>query len=128
MNTGDIVSGKVTHVTSFGAFIILDNGKTGLVHISEIVDEYIKDINDFISIGDEVKAKGVGINKQGKYELSVKQASGAKKETYVEPDQKKTSKDKFESIISDFLKKSEDRQIDIRRNLKKKQGVSKKKK
>ncbi|MCG8400769.1 MAG: S1 RNA-binding domain-containing protein, partial [Firmicutes bacterium] len=48
VQAGEIVQGKVTGITNFGAFIELPGGVTGLVHISEIAEEYVKDINDFL--------------------------------------------------------------------------------
>jgi S1 RNA binding domain protein len=49
IDVGSIVEGKVTGITNFGAFVELSNGKTGLVHISEVADAYVKDIKDFLT-------------------------------------------------------------------------------
>ena len=69
-----IVSGKVTGITNFGAFIDLGDRKTGLVHISEISDSYIKDIHDVLSVGDEVTVKVLTIASDGKIGLSIRKA------------------------------------------------------
>lgn len=69
---GSIVSGTVTGVTKFGAFVDLESGESGLVHISELSHEYVSDINEYIKKGDKVKVKV--INTEGKISLSVKQA------------------------------------------------------
>ncbi|RAP32947.1 RNA-binding protein S1 [Candidatus Marinamargulisbacteria bacterium SCGC AG-439-L15] len=128
---GDILSGSVSNVTAFGAFVVLDGGKDGLVHISEIANEFVKSISDFVQVGDKVRVKVLGINKQGKYELSMKQAEAQGEAPKKEPSlfiHKKTKDEEFEDKLNAYLKKSEEKQIDIRRNLKKKQGVTKKKK
>jgi len=124
---GKVVDGDVTNVTNFGAFVRLGNGEEGLVHISEIANEFVQDINQFVAVGDKVKVKVLGTNSKGKLELSIKQT----KEKEAEPAlfiHKKTKNSGFEDKISSFLKRSEEKQIDIRRNLKNKQGISKKRK
>ena len=54
---GSKVQGKVTGITKFGAFVELPEGKTGLVHISEVADSYVKDVNDHLKVGDQVEVK-----------------------------------------------------------------------
>lgn len=71
---GEIVSGKVTTITKFGAFIALEDGKSGLVHISEIANGFVKDVNDFLKSGQEVQVKILSITPEGRINLSVKQA------------------------------------------------------
>ena len=71
---GSIQEGIVTGITNFGAFVKLDAETTGLVHISEIADTYVKEISDFIKIGDKVSVKVVNISDNGKIGLSIKQA------------------------------------------------------
>ncbi len=75
VEVGAKVSGKVTGITNFGAFVDLGAGKSGLVHISEISDGYVKDIHDVLSIGDEVTAVVTQI-KDGKVGLSIRRADG----------------------------------------------------
>mgnify|MGYP004681466375 CR=1 FL=1 len=70
---GKIVSGTVTGITNFGAFVELENGQTGLVHISEISTSYVKDINDHVKVGDTVEVKVLPSDKKGKIGLSIKQ-------------------------------------------------------
>ena len=126
---GNIVEGKITGITNFGAFVKLPQGKEGLVHISEIAYEFVSNINDFLKVGETIKIKVLAESKPGKYDLSIKQ-------TLEAPAQKKStrniipkSKDlTFEDKIGDFLKKSEEKQTDLRRNIKVKQGKKKKKK
>ncbi len=70
---GSVVEGKVTGITNFGAFVELEGGVTGLVHISEVALEYVKDIKDHLKVGDTVKVKVLSIDKN-KIALSIKQA------------------------------------------------------
>ena len=71
---GNIVSGKVTGITKFGAFVALAPGKSGLVHISEIANSYVSDVNKFLKEGQEVKVKIIGIDENGRINLSIKKA------------------------------------------------------
>ena len=76
---GKVVEGIVSSITSFGAFVQLPEGKMGLVHISEIADTYVKDIKHFIKEKDKVKVKVLSVEKNGKINLSIKQAQEIKK-------------------------------------------------
>lgn len=71
---GMILEGKVTGITKFGAFVALSGGKSGLVHISEVANAYVSDINEHLSMGQEVKVKIIGITPEGKINLSIKKA------------------------------------------------------
>lgn len=74
LKVGSIESGKVESVMPFGAFVALPGNKSGLVHISEITNEYVEDINDYIKAGDTVSVKVLDIDKAGKISLSIKKA------------------------------------------------------
>lgn len=74
IEVGSKLEGKVTGITNFGAFVELPEGVTGLVHISEIADNYVKDVNDFLKINDMVKVKVINVEKDGKIGLSIRQA------------------------------------------------------
>ena len=71
-NVGDIVEGKITGISKFGAFVEFAEGKVGLVHISEVSSHYVSDINEIYSVGDEVKVKIISMEKN-KISLSIKQ-------------------------------------------------------
>ena len=73
LEIGQIVEGKVTGLTSFGAFVSLPEGKSGMVHISEVSNAFVKEIKDHLTEGQEVKVKIIGIN-DGKISLSIKKA------------------------------------------------------
>ena len=74
-NVGDIFEGKVTGITKFGAFVALPEGKSGLVHISEITNNFVTDIGNHISVSQVVRVKIIGISPDGKINLSIKQAA-----------------------------------------------------
>lgn len=155
---GAKVSGKVTGITNFGAFVDMGDGQTGLVHISEISDQFIKDIHDVLSVGDEVTVKVMSMQ-AGKIGLSIRKATDAPAGQHA-PQQrehreagprraparpseggdrrparparrdfggKRNSKDapedgSFDSLLSGFLKDSEQRLSTIRRNTEGKRG------
>ena len=71
---GSILEGKVTGITKFGAFVSLPEGKSGLVHISEIAYSYVNDVKDHLKEGQEVKVKVIGIDENGRINLSIKKA------------------------------------------------------
>ena len=71
---GEIVEGKVTGITKFGAFVSLPGGNSGLVHISEIAKTYVTDVSEHVSEGQTVKVKIIGISDAGKINLSIKKA------------------------------------------------------
>ena len=73
-SVGDIIEGKITGVTNFGVFVDLGEGKTGMVHISEIARTYVNDIKEHVKEGDVVKAKVMNISEDGKISLSIKRA------------------------------------------------------
>ena len=69
---GSVVEGKVTGITKFGAFVSLPEGKSGLVHISEIAYTYVNDVKDHLKEGQEVKVKVIGVDDNGRINLSIK--------------------------------------------------------
>ena len=123
---GQIVEGKVTNITNFGAFLKLQDGQDGLIHISEIADEFVNDISKFVNINDEVKVKVLSRNAKGKLELSLKQITKEEQDKKPIRLKAKEQNNGFEEIVNKFMKRSEEKQIDIRRNIKHKQGIQKK--
>ncbi|MDP7421088.1 MAG: S1 RNA-binding domain-containing protein [bacterium] len=69
---GDKVKGVVSDVTHFGAFVKLETGEKGLIHISEIANSYVKNVSDHLKIGDEVTVKVIAIKDRGKIDLSIR--------------------------------------------------------
>ena len=75
VEVGAVVEGTVTGITKFGAFVSLPDGKSGLVHISEIADKYISNPADVLSLNQHVSVKIVQVDKVRKrIGLSIKQA------------------------------------------------------
>ena len=70
---GSILDGKVTGITKFGAFVALPDGKSGLVHISEIAYSYVNEVSDHLQEGQQVKVKVIGIDQPNRINLSIKQ-------------------------------------------------------
>ena len=74
LQVGMVTEGKVTGITKFGAFVALPEGKSGLVHISEIANTFVNDVHDYVQDGQTVKVKVIGISPDGKINLSIKKA------------------------------------------------------
>lgn len=72
IEVGMVLSGRVTGVTSFGAFVELPDGKSGLIHISEIAEEFVQNVGDHLKMGQNIKVKVIGVD-NNKVSLSVKQ-------------------------------------------------------
>lgn len=147
IEVGAKLQGKVSGITNFGAFIDLGTGKTGLVHISEVSNGYIKDIHDVLSVGDEVTVKVISVNDDGKIGLSIRKAQEQPAELNEEERPKRYQKDTrdnrsrvtqkkpfsrsqssnnpkedFDSLMSSFLKDSDDRLTSLKRNTEGKRG------
>ena len=112
IEVNDIVEGSVVGITKFGAFIELEDGKKGLIHISEISNQFVKDVNDFLKVNDKVKAKVIHISDDGKIDLSIKRLN--EDEVYLEKLEK--SKAMFEQKLNKFLKQSQDRLTDLKKH------------
>ncbi len=123
VDVGTIVEGTVVKITNYGAFVELPDGRSGLVHIREIADTYVKDVRDYLKEQEKVKVKVLGLNERGKLDLSVKQALSP--EERVARARAKTS---FEDKLKAFMKESEERLLDLKRNTEAKRGGGKKRK
>lgn len=71
---GEVIEGKVSGITKFGFFVALPDGKNGLVHISEISDSYVSDINALVQPGQTVRVRIMAVDEAGKIRLSMKRA------------------------------------------------------
>ena len=74
LTVGQVLEGKITGITAFGVFVDIGEGKSGLVHISEVSRSYVNDLNEIVKVGDEVKVKILNIGEDGKISLSMKRA------------------------------------------------------
>ena len=88
---GTIVEGKVSGISKFGAFVDLPDKTTGMIHISEVSQSYVNDINDFIKVGDTVKAMVIS-TENGKIALSIKKTQPKNAEKDIENNPKKSRK------------------------------------
>lgn len=131
---GSILRGKVTGIAPFGAFIELEGGKTGLVHISEVSSEYVDDISKHLTAGQSVKVKVLSVDEQGKISLSIKKAaedkpkkknserprnSGGLKgapEVFEFSHKAKVEEMSFEDKLLKFKQDSEEKIQDLKRN------------
>ena len=117
LEAGTVLEGVVVKITHYGAFVELSDGKSGLVHISEIADTYVKDVRDYLKEQERVKVKVLGYNDKGKLDLSVKQA--------LDPSERQArvrAKASFDEKLAKFLKESEERLLDLKRNTEAKRG------
>lgn len=142
LEKGKVYSGTVKNITNFGAFVDVYNEKerrdkaTGMVHISEISNEYVKDIHDFLKEGQKVKVFVLGINEKNRYSFSMKKVpeNSQENENSDSDDMNKadieknreqrkfdskpethTEKNDFEAMMSRFKRISEDKMCDINR-------------
>lgn len=126
VEVGNVLEGVISGITKFGAFVQLPGGVTGLVHISEIAEVYVKDVNEFLKPNDKVSVKVISIDPKGKIGLSIKQVK-VKAEANVQaiaeryPARKKFQTS-FEDRLSRFMKDSEERLQSLRRNTDAKRG------
>ncbi|MDA8213266.1 MAG: S1 RNA-binding domain-containing protein [Clostridia bacterium] len=117
IEVGSILEGVVTGITNFGAFVELPGGVTGLVHISEVADAYVKDVRDYLKDQDRVKVKVISVDPKGKIGLSIKQANPTARRQ-----ERRVPQVSFEDRLAKFLKDSDERQQDIRRSTDAKRG------
>jgi S1 RNA binding domain protein len=142
VEVGKVVEGTVTGITHFGAFIALSNGKTGLVHISEVADAYVKDIKDYLHENDVVKVKVLSMDDSGKIGLSIRQAAEGRPDApprEVRPPREagggreggghrrgnqfaRGGQPTFEDKLQRFMRDSEDRLQDLKRSTESKRG------
>ncbi|AFM39186.1 putative RNA-binding protein with ribosomal protein S1 domain [Desulfosporosinus acidiphilus SJ4] len=120
IDVGSIVEGVVTGITNFGAFIELPDRVTGLVHISEVADAYVKDVRDYLKEQDHVKVKVIHVDEKGKIGLSIKQANPTVRNTSRERRVQPTVS--FEDKLAKFIKDSDERQTEFRRATESKRG------
>ena len=133
LEVGAVTEGKVTGITKFGAFVEIEKGVTGLVHISEISKSFVVDVSKILKCGDIVKVKVLSFD-NNKLSLSIKQVEGEnenlkkyveekveKKEQQVKNKKEVAAKKQlplsFEEMLAKFKKTSEEKMSDIRKNL-----------
>ena len=106
---GDELEGKVAKTAPYGAFVTLENGKSGLIHISEIADGFVKSVEDHLREGDTVRVKVIGIDEKGKLSLSKRKASKPQSTAPAEYQQKTEASSDFEDMMSRFMSASNEK-------------------
>lgn len=135
---GAIFEGKVTGITKFGAFVALPEGKSGMVHISEVASSFVSDIKDYLTEGQSVKVKVIGIDQAGRINLSIKKAQQpGEGSAPSQAPQRRPSRPRgpqrpaqprdpatmtFEDKLKMFMADSESRMADIKHNNDRKSG------
>ncbi len=139
IDIGSVHEGTVTGLTKFGAFVKLENGASGMVHISEVSNEFVSEISEHLSEGDKVKVKVIEINEKGKISLSIKKAlpqpekpakpARPKRENNNNnrgwkgtPQQETSAPMSFEDMMAKFKAQSEDKMSDLKRSSDKRGG------
>ena len=133
LEEGKIYEGAVSSIAAFGAFIQLPEGRTGLVHISEIADSYVKDIKEHIKEKQNVRVKVLNIGNDGRINLSIRQAKDPKvvskpAEVNWNIEVKKQVVGTFEDKISRFLKDSEESILSVKKQEGNRRGNNRRKK
>lgn len=122
VEVGSILEGKVTGVKPFGAFVELPGGGTGMVHISEVSNQFIQQLSDVLQVGQVVKVKVMSVSPEGKVALSMKRAEPKPKPTRADPGRVWQPKARepqgemsFEDMMSRFKSQSEEKISDLKR-------------
>ncbi|MBQ7106450.1 MAG: S1 RNA-binding domain-containing protein [Clostridia bacterium] len=128
LTVGQIVEGKITGITNFGVFVDLGDGKSGMVHISEVAQTYVSEIREHVKENDVVKMKVLAISDEGKISLSIKRAAEPPKKernferrTQPKPDNsfvwgtKQSEPASFEEMMNKFKVTSEEKFSDLKR-------------
>jgi len=144
IDIGSTVEGTVVKLADYGAIVRLEGGKTGLIHISEVADTFVRDVKDYFKEHDRVRVKILSVNSKGRYELSTKQIEQPPKEP-PPPRERRRAVERtpepvnlgpddfiearrspealgFEERFSKFMKDSEDRLLDLKRNIESKRS------
>lgn len=128
LEVGTILEGKVTGITKFGAFVELGDGKTGMVHISEVAPTFVKEIKDYVKIDQVVKVKVLSIADEGKISLSMKRVDPpAKKPMSARPDRyewapRRNDNLSFEEMMNKFKQSSDEKLSDLKKYIDPKRG------
>ena len=131
VEVGQVLRGTVVRILDYGALVRLDEGSTGLVHISEIDNTFVRDVNDYFQINDSVIVKVLAIGDRNRIELSTKQAKGQEVQEVeggavdggVAPAPaemaaaRREARASFDQKMDQFMRDSGERLADIKRNI-----------
>ena len=121
LEIGSILDGKVTGITTFGAFVALPMGRTGMVHISEVAHSYVNDIRGHLSEGQEVRVRVMSVDKDGRVNLSIKKAipPPSPRQTAApgaRPPARPQANPSFEDKLKRFMSESQNKMSDLNHN------------
>lgn len=140
VEVGAVLDGKITGLTNFGAFVELEGGKTGMVHISEVAGSYVNDISEHLFINQEVKVKVISVSEDGKISLSIKKAMESEPQLKQQKPRNESTRrqggsvwqgpkaapspdgQSFEDMISKFKQVSEEKMTDLKHSNEAKHG------
>lgn len=128
LEVGAVLEGKVTGITKFGAFIELPGGKTGMVHISEVANTFVKEIRDYVKENQVVKVKVLAITPEGKISLSMKRVEPPPKRAFSgRPDNfewqpRRNDNLSFEEMMNRFKQSSDEKLSDLKKYIDPKRG------
>jgi S1 RNA binding domain protein len=112
LEIGAVIEGIVQRITPYGAFLKLEDGRLGLVHISEIDRNYVRNVEEHLRLNDKIQAKVMAIKEDGKIDLSIK----ALQDPAPRIDRRGRDPE-FESKLKRFMRQSEERQVDFKRSV-----------
>lgn len=124
LEVGKTVKGVVTKITNFGAFVSLEGGKSGMIHISEVSTDYVRDITAYLSEGQSVEAIIIIIDANNRIGLSIKKLL-ERKRAMKQPDEYVPSgkqEQSFEDMMSRFKSTSDEKMSDLKKGLESKRG------
>jgi len=101
---GEVLEAEVFKITDFGAFVKLSGARRGLIHISQIADDYVKNVSDHLKVGDKVSARVVQVTPDGKIDLTLKAVREDQQSGYPKAKEFKTNV--FEEKINSFLQQN----------------------
>lgn len=123
---GSVVEGVVTRIANFGAFVQLPDNSTGMVHISEVSQSYVRDINEFLKVGDKTQVMVMGMDENNRINLSIRRAmKGNARPLRPASDAFSARGDApatFDDMVSRFMKESEEKLSDYKRSIGRRSG------
>jgi len=111
---GDLMDCTVEQIMPYGAFVRLSTGQKGMIHISELSFNFVKKVEDVLTLQQNVKAKVIKIDEKGRIDLSLKKAE---ERSFVQVPVSKEASDSFEKKMASFLKVSESKIADLNSKL-----------
>ncbi len=112
---GDVLSGTVEHIAPYGAFVRLDNGQKAMIHISELSHNFVKRVEDVLTLSQQVTAKVIKIDDKGRIDLSIK-ALQMREQKPVRREED------FEKKLTSFMKHSDEKIADLNSKVKDSRG------